>query len=212
MSTSVKGLPYPEPADPIRDGAAAIKALALALDFTLIPVLTAASGLTNASFLDPYPVGISLLNLAAGDATAGAWPSAASSHVMTIKTTSSRAAQFCFLNSGTLSRAWYRQLVAAPGPNSPWVGLSAPYGQASGTATLNAATDPTASVQVNFPTGRFNRTPRVVVSSSTPSVHVGVQAISATAVTLIGRNLSAYATTLTAYWMAAQATESSADG
>lgn len=210
MPTTPKGLPYPAPTE-APNIPEELQLLAEALDFTKINLLTVANIPSAASLLSAYPLGLSLLNLAAGDASAGGWPGAASSHVITIKPTSTRAAQYLFLNSAT-PRAWYRQLVADPGPHSPWSGGSAPYGQYTGTVTLDAVNNPTAAVQRNFPTGRFTQTPRIALSSSTPSVHVGVQAVGPTAVTFVGRNVSTFTSTVLVGFTATQALDNATDG
>lgn len=121
MPTTTKGLPYPLSTAP-PNIPADLQALAQALDFTVIPLLSAAgSGITNASFLDAYPIGVSVLSLASADGAAGGWPGAGSSHVWTFKPTTTRAFQLIAMTG--ITRSWYRYLAASPGPNGAWVSL-----------------------------------------------------------------------------------------
>ncbi len=210
MPTTTKGLPYPASTAP-PNVPADLQALAQDLDFTKVMLLSGASGLTAGSLLSAYPLGVSVLSLSSAEGASGGWPGGTSCHVWTFKPTTTRAWQFVWINS-TFSRGFARSLQPDPGPHAPWVGGSAPYAQAVGTVTLDAATNPTATVQVNFPAGRFSVTPRVVVSSSTPSVFVAVSGVSTTAATFIGRNVNTYTSTLTGHWHAIQATSASQDG
>lgn len=210
MPTTSKGLPYPLSTAP-PNVPADLQLLAQDLDFSKIVLLTAAQIPNAAALLSAYPLGLSLLSLSSGEGSAGGWPGGSTCHILTVKPNTGRAAQYVFANK-TTPAAWYRQLIADPGPHSPWAGGAAPFGQYTGTVTLDAATNPTAAVQRNFPTGRFTQTPRIALSSSTPSVHVGVQAVAATSVTFIGRNVFTFTSTLTVGFTATQALDNSTDG
>lgn len=123
-ANTTKGLPYPLVTDALAGGAGAIQALAQALDFTRIPLLTAAQVPSAGSLLSLYPLGLSLLSLSTAEAGAGAWPAGASCHIATIKPTTSRAAQFLFRNASAPVTFYYRQLLGDPGPHSGWIQIT----------------------------------------------------------------------------------------
>lgn len=210
-SQTTKGLPYPLGSDILKNGAVDIQALAQALDFTKVTLLSP-SAVVAADFMESYALGISVQPLAASAAVSGGWPGGVACHVFTIKSAANRAAQFVYTWGTTGTRAWYRSLGNNPGPNSPWAGGAAPYAELAGPVTLNAATNPTASVQVNFPAGRFTQAPRVVVSPQTPSMSVGVQTITSAAVVFIGRNIATYTATFVSHWIAVQGLSTDSDG
>lgn len=212
MPTTTKGLPYPlstaAPNVPLD-----IQALAGALDFTRVMSLTAVDIPGPFSLIQSYPSGLSLLSLSGSEASAGGWPGAASCHVLTIKTTSARAAQILFTNSTATTgiRAYYRQMNDTS--NSAWAGGSGTYSEAVGQNNLDGATgNPTAPVVVTFPTGRFTRTPRLLLASQTPSWVAGISAISATSFTMLARNVSAFASSFAVAWHAIQAYDTTSDG
>jgi hypothetical protein len=211
MPTTTKGLPYPASTAP-PNVPADLAALAQDLDFTKIPLLGSAQIPSTATVLSAYPLGVSLLSLTSAEGSSGGWPGGTSCHVLTIKPTTTRGAQYVFRNSSAAVAASYRQLIADPGPHTPWAGGSGPYAQQAGTVTLNAATNPTASVQVNFPAGRFTQAPRVTVSPQTPSMSIGVQSATTSAAVFIGRNVATFTSTFTCHWIAVQGLSTDSDG
>jgi hypothetical protein len=213
MPTTTKGVPYPASTAP-PNVPADLAALAQDLDFTKIPLLTPAQIPNATTLLSVYPLGVSLMTLSSTEAAAGGWPGGTFSNVLTIKTNAGRATQYLFRTSGLLN-AYYRQLQPDPGPHSPWAGASGPYAQAQGAATLNLTTNPTASVTVTLPAGRFTQAPRVQLTPSSslwmPSL---VSAITATSFSVIARNILATTGTGTSdvHWLATQALSSATDG
>jgi hypothetical protein len=208
MPTTSKGLPYPAATAP-PNVPADLAALAEDLDFTKILLLPASLGTT--SLLSAYPLGVSLISLSTAEAGAGGWPSGASGHVLTIKPTTTRAAQWFFRNTAA-AQSYYRNLVADPGPHTPWIGGAGHYGSYVGTVVLNTSTNPTAAVVLNWPVGRFSVAPRVVAGSNS-TLWMPSATPSATNVTVIGRNVTGTTggSAPTVYLHAIQATSASAD-
>jgi hypothetical protein len=211
MPTTTKGLPYPASTAP-PNVPADLGALAQDLDFTKVVLLTAAQIPSTTTLLSAYPLGLSLLSLSTTESGNGGWPTGSTGHVLTIKPNTGRGVQYFYRNSASAVMAFYRQLVADPGPHSPWAGGGAPYAQIAGTVTLNAATNPTASVQVNFPAGRFTQAPRITVSPQTPSMSIGVQSATTSAAVFIGRNVATFTSTFTCHWIAVQGLSTDSDG
>lgn len=172
MPATSKGLPYPA-ATAAPNVPADLQALAQSLDFSLIPLLTPAQIPSVNTLLSAYPLGISMVRLLTADATAGGWPGGVSGQVLTVKPATDRAAQLYYRNSTVTVQAFYRQLVADPGPHTPWAGASSSYSQYVNQFTLSGATNPTAAKVVTYPAGRFTTPPNVTVSSSNLNWHVG---------------------------------------
>jgi hypothetical protein len=212
MPNTVKGIPYPADTEP-PDVPSDLQRLAENLDFSKIPLLTAAQIPSAATLLSAYPLGVSLMTLSSAEAAAGGWPGGTFSNILTIKTNTGRATQFLYRTSGLLN-AYYRQLQPDPGPHSPWSGAIGPYAQAQGAATVNLTTNPTASVAVTLPAGRFTQTPRVQLSSTSSLWMPALLSASATSITVLARSLNATAGTGTAdmHWLATQALSSATDG
>lgn len=187
MPATAKGLPYPASTAP-PNVPADLQALAADLDFSKVMLLTAAQ-VTAASALSAYPLGLSLLSLSTAEASGGGWPGAASCHVLTVKPTTNRAAQFVFRNASAPVASFYRQLLADPGPHSPWVSASAPYAQYIGSVTLNTATNPTAAVVITWPSGRFSVAPRVLLGSNS-NLWFAAGTVTASQVSIVGRNIT----------------------
>lgn len=171
MPTTTKGLPYPAATEP-PNGPLQIQALADALDFTMVTQLAPAA-VNNAAFLDAYPLGISGLSLASGDASAGGWPSG-SSHVWTFKPTSTRAFQIAA--STAFTRSWYRYLAASPGPNGQWT----PWAYDDGWVNINPAGGVTGTL-------RYRQVGNVVYVQ----IEATATTVSGTALTLSGTALPA---------------------
>lgn len=192
MPTSPKGIPYPATLD-IPDVPADMQRMAEDLDFSKIPVLSAAQIPGMATLFSAYPLGLSLLYLSPAEAASGGWPvpASASCHILTIKTNATRAAQYLFRVGATPVTALYRQLIPDPGPHSPWVGGNGHYAEYIGVMNnFNTATNPTAALPINWPAGRFTQPPRVLVSSSSNIWYPAtITSVTTTGTSVVCRNL-----------------------
>lgn len=83
-----------------------------------------------------YPVGTSVMTISSGGGSA--WPAGASCIVVTHRRVDTdTAAQWCYLNSGTVSKSWYRNGTTAGW--APWVGV-AEYSALTANATPTIVT------------------------------------------------------------------------
>jgi hypothetical protein len=163
MPTTTKGLPYPvstaAPNVPLD-----LQALADALDFTKVQILTAAQvpgG--NAALQATYPFGISLLTLNTTDSGAGGWPTGTTLNVVTIRSSASGtfAQQFAFRASTTDFRMWARLLGTTA--NSAW-SLTTPWSFVSA-ALPDLAASTGQNTVITFPGSTFSTPPTVAVTA-----------------------------------------------
>lgn len=148
------GYPYPDPTDPLAEGADAIRALAEALAGRTVTIVT---GKTPTDLPSSFPLGISLM--AIGSAASAGWPTASSSTLITFNM-SDRAVQIVFRNNSNVSQGYIRSGNTAWGP---WASAAAPYGQASGSVTVNAAANSTSATTVTLPANTFTATPEITL-------------------------------------------------
>lgn len=168
--TTTDGFPYPDPTDPIAEGADAIRALAESLSLrnwvrrgTAIP----ASALATA-----YPLGWSYRVAATAEITSGGWPGATAALIITFRESSNAAHQQVWaIATGTIPNMFCRSGNSTIW--SAWWNAAGPYGRAQGLATVpNAAPGSTSTVTVTFPANRFTLAPNVFTNLRTanPSV------------------------------------------
>lgn len=202
-------LPYPEGTDFVMDGDDAIRALAEALD-TKVFALLAQDAHAGADTPDLYPAGVSVMPVSS--ASVG-WPTT-TGLVITQKFDATRVQQFFY---STLSRAWYRSGNATVWTNTGWVGMASPYAQADGSASITSAPAGTHSdITVTLPSGRFSQPPVVTATSRTSIPFqlgaVGITGTTTSSFVLTVMNNTSSARGISVYWMAAQATDTSALG
>lgn len=148
--TTPEGFPYPDPTDPVTDGADAIRALAESLAGRTTTALAPNSKVPG-DLYSTYPMGISTVTL--NNAAGVAWPSGTTSSVVTFRTAADRAAQWVFLNSATITAAYYRQ--GNSNGWSPWRNAAGPYAKANGTTIIAISNATSRVLVVTLPAGRF---------------------------------------------------------
>lgn len=185
------------------------------LDYSLLKPLDPAT-ITASSPVESFPLGWSGMSMSGANATAGGWPtSGGSAQLLVMKLAADRSIQILFRNSNTNAFAAYR-VNDTTGVQSPWFGLVGPYTEATGSVQVPSTSNPTATVQVTYPAGRFTVTtpPPLVffqVSQGTSWI-AGLQGSSNATFVVQCRNvLGATGTNpLTVYWRAMQATSTQA--
>jgi hypothetical protein len=202
--TTGNGYPYPDPTDPLAEGADAIRSLAEALTNRTVTVLPSNSVAESDPFT-AYPRGISTVDLST--AAGASWPTGSSSTVMTIVAAADRAVQLAYRNTaGTNTFGYYRS--GNPSGWSPWIGATGPFGEAGGSVVFpTTAAGAVSSVTVTFPAGTFNRGPNVVISGYTASPgnrHVSAASSTATSFIAYFANDRTDAGAVAAHWNATQ--------
>lgn len=197
--TTTKGLPYPNGDDPVSQGDDRIKALAQALDITYAQQLSPASAWTATTPPGNYPVGWSVIQPGANDATNGGWPTtppspgtATGGLILTYRYATSVALQFMLRNSGTRTSLYFRNASVTWGPWVQLDSLGAVYAYASGIATvaMNTATPQTGTLTVTFPSpSPFSAGANLPKVQCTPTNWLHVAAISSVSATAFTLNL-----------------------
>lgn len=138
-----------------------------------------------------YPIGVSLMQLTAEEAAAGAWPDKNAGQVLTIKSAdgTSRVAQFQFRESATKTVAYTRSGLGGDGEAwAPWLAAASPR-TASGSVTISSpGNGSNGTTTVAFPTGLFAEAPTVITQASTSAprnVVSGATGVSATSATVV---------------------------
>lgn len=208
-ATTPAGYPYPDPTDPIAEGADAIRALAEALTSRTVEKITTAGGPVGGvtAPTSSYPEGWSIFGLSAAQSAAGGWNRPqGGSYVLTFRVLGSTATlQIQFRGANDINYAFVR------GGNSNgwsvWRNLSAPYGIAHGTVTLPSATASggVTTATVTFPSGVFPTAPNVTTNSRTsvPSQRATVAgSITTTSFVVTFQNLASTASGTNSDWIA----------
>lgn len=189
MGTTTNGLPYPEPTEPVAEGANAIKALALALPSNRVITVVASDTIAVTDLPTAWPDGLSTAYYTTSGA-GGAWPFRPC-QVVTLRRGGTPVAQWVIPHTTTQPRILFRAGSASSNAWSPWVGGTAPYGQWAGQFTVSALVyGDSKDTTLTFPTGRFNRAPACSGIIGSPRYGYQIMTRSGSSVTIRCSNYS----------------------
>lgn len=206
-ASTADGYPYPDPTDPLAEGADAIRALAEALaGRTIIEIKTA---VLATALPQTYPAGWSYRLMNASEAGPGGWNrGTVASLLMTYRRPGDTATiQYQYRPLANPTFAYYRSGNSAGW--GVWRNAAGPYGVANGTVTMPsaAASGGTSTASVTFPSGVFSAEPNVTMNSRTsvPAQRVtAAGSITATSFIATFHNMASSASGTNADWVAIQ--------
>lgn len=160
------GYPYPDPTDPIAEGADAIRALAEALNNRTMMTL-AQDALTAKVLPTSWPEGISSMAISGTTALANGWPRDATMVVWTFRRLTS-SGTFQLVARGAEDKPWLYYRNGNLNGWAPWRNAAGPYGVAAGTVTHpSTPANSSSTVTVTLPSGTFSEAPLVTMNTRT---------------------------------------------
>jgi hypothetical protein len=155
---------------------------------------------TNATPIDNYPIGTSLISLSSAAGSAGGWPEGTTGTVVTFKPTATRGVQYFYRNTSALPARIYYRSMQQGGTQSAWQVINPLVATGQVSIAFNASNFQ--SQTVTLPTGRFATAPIPNVSTNNPVTIPAVTSISATSMVVAirtrdGSNITA---TVIAYY------------